>query len=187
MPVFKVIIVGGGLSGTLLANGLLNNEVEFMLYERDASDSKREGYQIRLGEAAMIGFQSCLTGDQIASVQHKFGQSLGGSSTAPSLYTSSFKRILDLTSLPSYTKSSAINRVTLRNLLMESVQRAGKVAFNKAFSHYEIVPNIDGEVKVKVYFADGTHDTGDILIGADGSGSLVSLDTFVFPSEYVSM
>lgn len=48
---FKVIVIGGGLAGSLLTNGLLNNGVEAKLYERDAANSKRDGYQIRLGEA----------------------------------------------------------------------------------------------------------------------------------------
>lgn len=56
MPWFKVIIVGGGLGGSLLASGLMNNNVDFTLYERDAADSNREGYQIRMGDAALEGF-----------------------------------------------------------------------------------------------------------------------------------
>lgn len=42
MAHFKVIVIGGGLSGALLTNGLLNNNVNTTLYERDAADSKRE-------------------------------------------------------------------------------------------------------------------------------------------------
>lgn len=47
--------------GLPLANGLLNNGVEISVYERDAADSKREGYQIRIGDEADIGFDACLT------------------------------------------------------------------------------------------------------------------------------
>jgi pyruvate/2-oxoglutarate dehydrogenase complex dihydrolipoamide dehydrogenase (E3) component len=46
MP-FKILIVGGGLSGLSLANGLLkhgsNLDIEISIYERDAKDANREG------------------------------------------------------------------------------------------------------------------------------------------------
>jgi 2-polyprenyl-6-methoxyphenol hydroxylase-like FAD-dependent oxidoreductase len=174
MAGFKIIIVGGGLAGTLLAEGLLNNMVNVVVYERDTQDSKREGYQIRLGESAMIGIDACLTETQKNPILEKFGQSAGLTSTAPTLYNSRFEPVLDLTRLPSYSKSSAINRVTVRNLLMGPILAQDRMHFNKAFSHYEIISDDSGIEKVKVNFTDGTSDVGDLLIGADGSGSKVT-------------
>jgi len=44
---FKILIVGGGLSGLTLANGLLKNgshlDIQVDVYERDAQDLNREG------------------------------------------------------------------------------------------------------------------------------------------------
>ncbi|KAL5358852.1 hypothetical protein BJX96DRAFT_183382 [Aspergillus floccosus] len=174
MATFKVIIVGGGLAGTLLANGLLNNDVDVIVYERDAQDSKREGYQIRLGQSAMIGINACLSEAQKIPILEKFGQSTGSTSTAPTLYNTRFQPLLDLTRLPSYSRSSAINRVILRNLMMEPVLGQDRVYFNKAFSHYEILPDEHGYERVKVNFTDGTSDVADLLIGADGSGSKIN-------------
>ncbi|KAK1984983.1 hypothetical protein LZ30DRAFT_779398 [Colletotrichum cereale] len=118
MSSFRVVIVGGGLSGSLLANGLLSNGVDFTLYERDAAGSRREGYQIRLGDAATEGFGSCLRRDRIAAIRKKLGQSTDQSSTAPLVCDSRFRVILDLSQLPTYSKSAAINRVVLRDLLL---------------------------------------------------------------------
>jgi len=46
MP-FKILIVGGGLSGLTLANGLLKYakdvDIEYEIFERDAEDLNREG------------------------------------------------------------------------------------------------------------------------------------------------
>ena len=46
MP-FKILIVGGGLSGLALANGLLSHvqhlDLEIHVYERDAENANREG------------------------------------------------------------------------------------------------------------------------------------------------
>ena len=44
---FKILIVGGGLSGLTLANGLLKHgsdvDIQVDVYERDAHDLNREG------------------------------------------------------------------------------------------------------------------------------------------------
>ncbi|KAF3389877.1 hypothetical protein DPV78_011630 [Talaromyces pinophilus] len=49
-----------------------------------------------------------------------------------------------------------------------------RMHFNKAFSHYEIISDDNGNKKVKVNFTDGTSEVGDLLVGADGSGSKIN-------------
>ena len=104
MADFKVVIVGGGLAGALLANGLRNNGVQVMVYERDRADSNREGYQIRLGPGSQAGFRACLTDDHIGKISAKLGKSSGAQATAPSLFNTNFQEIVDLTQLPTYSK-----------------------------------------------------------------------------------
>lgn len=184
MATFKVVVVGGGLSGALLANGLLNNGVDVTVYERDAADSKREGYQIRLGDAAMQGFKACLTKDCLSTILRKFGQSTLAASTAPTIMTTKFKPILDLTQSVSYSKSSAINRVALRNILLEPIKAAGRVRFDKSLVRYEIVHKGTDSEAVMVYFSDGSTHKCHVLIGADGSGSKVMIRRFILPSLF---
>ncbi|KAK2482180.1 hypothetical protein H9L39_07819 [Fusarium oxysporum f. sp. albedinis] len=172
---FRVCIVGGGLAGSLLANGLINNGVDTMVFERDEETLKREGYQIRLGDPALTGLASCLTDSQLESIVQKLGRYSGSSKTAPSICNTKFQTILDLSALPTYSKSSAINRVVLRNLLLDPVIAEGRVKFGKHFSHYEIIENgSGGNEGVKVNFTDGSSESCDILVAADGSGSKVS-------------
>ena len=171
---FKVIIAGGGLAGALLANGLSNNEVEFMIYERDEADSKREGYQIRLGPGAQAGFRACLTNTHIDKITSKLGQSSGSQATAPSIYNTQFNEILDLALVPTYSKSAAINRVVLRDILLEPIRKSERIQYGKGFDRYEIVTRKDGVERVKVYFSDGSHDFCDVLVGADGANSKAS-------------
>lgn len=171
MAQFRVIIIGGGLSGPLLGNGLMNNNVDFTLYERDGQNAKYEGYQIRLGEGALKGFSACLTREHQETIMRKLGKSVDAVETAPSLFTSRFEQILDLTTLQSYSKSAAINRVVLRDLLMEPLRKAKKVEYRKAFVDYEVVQANGGADKIKVNFQDGSSDICDLLIGADGSHS----------------
>lgn len=179
---FRVCIVGGGLAGSLLANGLINNGVDTIVFERDEESLKREGYQIRLGDPALTGLASCLTESQLESIVQRLGRYSGSSKTAPSICNTKFQTILDLSALPTYSKSSAINRVVLRDLLLEPVVAKGKVKFGKQFSHYEIVENgTGGSESVKVNFKDGSSEYCDILVAADGSGSKVSEPCLITP------
>ncbi|KAK7966934.1 uncharacterized protein PG986_001211 [Apiospora aurea] len=73
MSPLKVIIVGGGLSGACLANGILNradddgaSPIDVTIYERGTEASSRGGYQIRLGAHALVGLRACLTERQYA-------------------------------------------------------------------------------------------------------------------------
>ncbi|KAJ4246883.1 hypothetical protein NW762_013435 [Fusarium torreyae] len=174
MAPLKVIVVGGGLAGALLSNGLVNNGLQVSVYERDPENAKREGYQIRLGEYAIKGFDACLTTEHAALIHQKFGQSSSLSSTAPILCNSRFRIVLDLSLLPSYQRSYAINRVILRDLLMAPISKAGLATYDKNFDRYEITRDRQGKEKVKVLFTDGSSDTCDVLVGADGSGSKIN-------------
>jgi 2-polyprenyl-6-methoxyphenol hydroxylase-like FAD-dependent oxidoreductase len=174
MAEFKVIIVGGGLAGALLANGLHNNGVHFKLYERDVVDSKREGYQIRLGPGSQAGFRACLTNDHIDKITAKLGKSSGAQATAPSVYNTKFQEIVDLALMANYTKSAAINRVVLRDLLLEPIKKSGGIQYGKGFDRYEIITDKGGKETIRVYFSDGTHDVCDVLVGADGARSKVN-------------
>jgi 2-polyprenyl-6-methoxyphenol hydroxylase-like FAD-dependent oxidoreductase len=173
MP-FKVLIIGSGLSGTLLANGLKKHNISYTLYERSpdpssSSPPQRTGYQIRLGAPALDAFRRCLTPNVKATICARFGR---GSASAPILYGKSMGVFVDLTRLPSYPKSAPVNRVVLRDALAEEVD----VVYGKAFVRYEVVSGENGgKERIKVFFEDWTEDVGDLLVAADGSGSKVGL------------
>jgi 2-polyprenyl-6-methoxyphenol hydroxylase-like FAD-dependent oxidoreductase len=175
MAPFKVIIIGSGLAGSLLGNGLMHNDVDFMIYESDERNSSREGYQIRLGSPALIGFRACLTSEQQNALYKMFGRSGGMISSAPKLYDTHLKLLLDLTKFPAYTKSAPINRVILRNFLQQPLDEARRVCFGKRFEKYELMYGDDGHsTGVKAIFDDGSEDSCDLLISAEGSVSKVN-------------
>ncbi|KAJ7355623.1 hypothetical protein DFH08DRAFT_922644 [Mycena albidolilacea] len=161
MSPFKVIIIGSGLAGSLLPNGLARH------YRRC---SKKEGYQIRLGENVLVGLRACLEKDRLMYIVRKFGCASAPLSDAPIIYDHHFKWVLDLGAFPAYAKSAPINRFILRDALAEPLDRAGRLHYEKAFSRYEIV-NDFGSERVRVWFEDGTSDDCDILVGADGNRS----------------
>jgi 2-polyprenyl-6-methoxyphenol hydroxylase-like FAD-dependent oxidoreductase len=171
---FKVIIIGAGLAGALLANGLIRENVDFVVYEREEKDGRREGYQVRLGAPALKGLRKCLSKDQLDALLPKFGRSGGVVSSAPVLYSPEFKVRLDMTKFPAYAKSAPIDRVVLANALADPLHDAGKIVYGKRFKRYDFMYDDQGRTKVKVFFEDGTSDIGDLLVSAEGSGSLVS-------------
>jgi hypothetical protein len=80
--------------------------------------------QIRIDQASLDGFCAYLTPAHYRKIEAKLGQSTGSGSTVPILKFSQFKTIFDLTTLPSYTRSWAINPVVLRDILLEPVKES---------------------------------------------------------------
>ena len=67
-----------------------------------------------------------------------------------------------------------IGRVELRELLLKGLDEKGEgtVCWEKSFERYEHL--LDN--RVRVHFADGSTEDGDLLIGADGCNSKVRFD-----------
>src|ERR1700712_194116 len=141
MSEFKVIIVGGGLSGACLANGLLNNKSKLPLkvavFERDSEDGNRAGYQIRLGSHALSGFRGCLTKEQFDNLMLCFGRSGGSISSAPVLFDTDLNMMIDLSKFPAYTKSAPISRARLRDFLQAPLREEKLLKYGKTFSRFE--------------------------------------------------
>ncbi|KAL5358847.1 hypothetical protein BJX96DRAFT_173816 [Aspergillus floccosus] len=169
---FNVIIVGGGLAGPLLASGLIQKGIKVDLYEKLEKNSKRDGFTIRVAQPCLQAFQDCLSAEQFGKIKGRMGRFEDNQETTPIWYDHKMNSLLNMSQFSTgYHGSSPMDRVVLRDTIMEAPLREGIVHHGKSFYQYDIIKTESGDEKVRVWFQDGTSADGDILIAADGSHS----------------
>ncbi|KAK1751943.1 cercosporin toxin biosynthesis protein [Echria macrotheca] len=160
-----ILIIGGGLGGLCLAQGLKRAGVPFRVYERDADASWRpQGYRLRINGEGVNALKetlspelwerfenTCCTAElgetDINAVDGTIIASRAGGSPA-------------MKGLKPYT----CDRKVLRDILLDGLE--DKVSYGKEMDRYELVTG-----GVVAYFKDGTTAIGRFLVGADGRGS----------------
>ena len=175
MPNHRVIIVGAGLGGLALAQGLRTRGFDVAVYERDPhQDARPQGYRIQLDQPGLGGLRRCLpeslfrlclatAGSPPARVSvrsrhlHPLADRAAGAAAAPGTDAAD----LDL------PRPHAFNRPTLRRILLSGL--GGSVHYGAELIGYEQA----ADSTVTARFADGRTATGELLVGADGVGSAV--------------
>ena len=128
------------------------------------------GYDIRLGEDGLRGLRQALPDAEWNKVKSKLGT---GQKSVPTICDSRMRAIFDLGSIPGYPESYPMARARLRDILLSRPSRAGILHFSKAVAQYIILRDGPTE-KVELEFTDGTRETGDLVIAADGSKSTLN-------------
>ncbi|MFC1408202.1 FAD-dependent oxidoreductase [Streptacidiphilus sp. N1-12] len=165
----RVVIAGAGLGGLCLAQGLRGAGMEAVVHERDASVGARpQGYRIHLDGRAAVALHACLPTELY--------QLFLATANRPShRFTVVTKRLRELhtagfpASEPTRPEevNTAVDRSVLRTILLCGLGDA--VRFGSEYVRYE--SSADGSVRA--VFADGSTEAGDLLVGADGTGSRV--------------
>jgi len=163
-----VAIIGGGMGGLCLANGLKKAGISLAVYERDQSpDSRPQGYRIHIDPQGSTALHACLP-------QHLWDlfQSTGGDfSQGFSVVTQQLHELLNLRRIggtgDTIARHRSISRITLRRILLAGLEQ--DVHFNKRFLRYE--ETSDGAIRA--HFEDGSSARADLLVAADGVNSLV--------------
>ncbi|KAL2810907.1 hypothetical protein BJX63DRAFT_400861 [Aspergillus granulosus] len=158
-----IIIIGAGLVGLTMAQGLRKAGFPFEIYDRDSSlDERPAGWGITM-HWALPALASCLPPDVFARIPSIQVNPKDGGKEHDHYKFLNLETGLDAFAIPS-SVHYRLNRKKFRQLLSTDIP----VKWGKRFTHFETVD--DG---VLVYFSDGTVTKGSMLLGIEGKNSRV--------------
>ncbi|MEU8400865.1 NAD(P)/FAD-dependent oxidoreductase [Nonomuraea sp. NPDC048892] len=163
----RIAIIGGGVGGLCLAQGLLKAGLDVTVYERDRTPADRlQGYRVHIDPHGARALHDCLPAplwQAFLDTTGRGGQDFG--------FLTERLRTLALIETPAAADPAddhhSVSRITLRQVLLSGLDDV--VRFGKTFERYE---RLSGG-RVRLFFADGTNETADIVVGADGGNSRV--------------
>jgi 2-polyprenyl-6-methoxyphenol hydroxylase-like FAD-dependent oxidoreductase len=167
-----VVIIGGGIGGLCLAQGLRRAGIGVTVYERtQARTDWLQGYRIHINPDGSRALYNSLP----PAVWQRFRDTVSANDGGFGFATEQLDDLLRFAGseiLPEAGPADAhygASRITLREVLLSDLDDV--VHLGKTFERYET--DVDG--RVTAYFSDGTSATADVLIGADGANSRVRL------------
>ncbi|HZE38525.1 MAG TPA: NAD(P)/FAD-dependent oxidoreductase [Stackebrandtia sp.] len=169
MPKQRIAIIGSGLGGLALAQGLRDSKHEVTVYEADAGPaSRRQGYRLHIDSEGMAALRRVLPDDLwrlFVATSHRPRpvMSMLDTNLKPRF---SHGADTDSAAAPDAPEHVAVSRLTLREILATGLDQ--QIRYGKRCVGYER----DGSAVV-ARFADGGWATADVLVGADGVNSVV--------------
>jgi len=167
-----VVIIGGGIGGLTLAQGLKKSGVSAAVYERDRTRTDRvQGYRVHINPTGSLALHECLPAPRFEVFTHTCGRPAEGIR----FVTEQMKVLLALDgrNAPPRFKGDgvgqhrSVSRITLRQVLLSGLEDV--VHFDKTFVRYEET----SLGRIVAHFKDGSTAEGDVLVAADGGGSRV--------------
>jgi 2-polyprenyl-6-methoxyphenol hydroxylase-like FAD-dependent oxidoreductase len=161
----RIVVVGAGLSGSLLAQGLTRAGIDVALYEREAA-GRAQGYRIHIAPEGDLALRACLPAGLYERVLATAGRRGSGWRVLdPHLTVVHETLVPETAGEAEHGRHLTVDRLTLRDILVTGLD----VRYATPFRRYEL---LDGD-RVRVHFDDGTTDEADLLVGADGTHSRV--------------
>ncbi|MCM6772044.1 FAD-dependent monooxygenase [Nocardia sp. CDC159] len=161
----RILIAGGGVGGLALAQALHHGGLDVAVYERDPDPRIRnQGYRIHIDADGNAALRACLPPAVLDRVRETGGA--GGDLVAS--YTHRLERVMVQTfpDIPA-SEITHVDRNAFRQGLLTGLDEV--VRFGRTVADHRITES----GRVRVEFAEGGADEGDLLIGADGVGSAV--------------
>lgn len=163
----RVAIIGAGIGGLCLAQGLHGAGVDVAVYERDRTPADRlQGYRVHIDPGGARALHACLP----EPLWEAFLATVGRSGQDFGFLTEKMGRLL-LLEIPRapdpLDNHHSVSRITLRQVLLSGLSDV--VRFDRTYERYTRDP--DGTVTL--HFADGAAETADIVVAADGGNSRV--------------
>jgi 2-polyprenyl-6-methoxyphenol hydroxylase-like FAD-dependent oxidoreductase len=158
----KVLIAGGGVGGLALAQALNQAGVDVTVHEQDPTPTTRnQGFRIHIDANGNNALRTCLPPPTFDLVR----RTSGTNDNVMGTYTHRLEEVM-VQRFPGLTDDviTNVDRNTFRRALLTDLD----VHFGLGVVGYQVV---DGRVRVE--FTDGSTDEGDLLVGADGIGSVV--------------
>ena len=165
---FDVGIIGGGIGGLCLAQGLKKAGIVARVYERDeAASSRPQGFRIHISPEGSRALYQCLPNglwDIFNLTGGEFGQGFA-------MLTEQLEELLSAVDrggpVDPIACHRSISRITLRSVLLSGLGE--NVQFGKRFVRYEET----GDGRIAAHFEDGSVAEAAVLVAADGVNSPV--------------
>lgn len=168
IPFVDIAIIGGGPGGLALAQGLKKNGIDTAVFERDPVRADYvQGFRMRIRQRGINALEANLP----PHLFRTFLDTLGRAPTENLVLDDQFNRIentIPAGGEPEDTHiEKSVSRITLRQILLSGLE--GVFHPGKLFTRYETLP----DDTVVAHFTDGSAVRSNLLVGADGAGSVV--------------
>ncbi|GMF58432.1 unnamed protein product [Phytophthora fragariaefolia] len=165
-----VLIIGGGIGGLCLAQGLKKNGIPFTVFERDPSPNYRtQGYRLRINSDGYQALKTNLSSENFEVFLRATGHFQPGFKYLDAETGSAAPPNAQFSHQSSITKNVfSADRAMLRSLMLNDLNDS-EIQYGMAFKNFHVQPN----GRVEVIFENGMIVEGSVLVGADGTTSRV--------------
>lgn len=168
-----ICIIGSGLGGLAFAQGLHKASIPFRIFERDRLENiRRQGYRIRLHGEGLRALRSVLTDAIWDLFEETCAETVLGAlpfinAESCDISAASFSGNNPQSRVnQSSQKPNTVDRGILREVLLTGLD--SHISYGKEYTKYTLTAT-----GIDIHFADGTSETGSLLVGADGVRSAV--------------
>jgi 2-polyprenyl-6-methoxyphenol hydroxylase-like FAD-dependent oxidoreductase len=180
----RIVIIGAGIAGLALAQGLRKRNISFSVHERDdCLDSRSQGNRIKiLGELKQKLVE--LLPPEVWTILEETCASTSVGETNLRASDASVTACRRGRLPPGVSPPLTADRGLLRHALMTGINDC--VHFGQQFERYELIEEDQNSSDcVRVFFADGSATTATLLVGVDGSQSRVRQQLIPGPSYII--